>query len=90
MSERTENTQEHQFLLEKVEKAEQKLEVHEDALWKYCEEKGIDNIEGFEVQANDPYVVKQKKRRCHNAQQLLNDYKDQLRMCKEARENLDM
>ena len=55
-----------------------------------CEDKGIDNIERFEVQANDPYVVKQKKRRCHNAQQLLNDYKDQLRMCKEARENLDM
>ena len=90
MSEHTENTQEHQFLLENVKKAEQKLEVHEDALWKYCEEKGIDNIEGFEVQANDPYFVKQKKHRCHNAQQLLNDYKDQLRMCKEARENLDM
>ena len=90
MSECTENTQEHQFLLEKVEKAEQKLEVHEDVLWKYCEEKGIDNIEGFEVQANDPYVVKQKKRCCHNVQQLLNDYKDQLRMCKESHENLDM
>ena len=90
MAERTENTQERQFLLEKVKKAEQKLEVHEDVLWKYCEEKGIDNIEGFEVQDNDPYVVKQKKRRCHNAQQLLNDYKDQLRMCKEARENLDL
>ena len=77
-------------MLEKVEKAEQKLEVHEDALWKYCEEKGIDDIEGFEVQANDPYVVKQKKHHCHNAQKLLNDYKDQLRMCKEACENLDM
>ena len=37
MSEHTENTQECQFLLEKVEKAERKLEVHEDALWKYCE-----------------------------------------------------
>ena len=49
MVERTENTQERQFLLEKVKKAEQKLEVHEDALWKYCEEKGLDNIEGFEV-----------------------------------------
>ena len=47
MSECMENTQEHQFLLEKLEKAEQKLEVHEDALQKYCEEKGIDNIEGF-------------------------------------------
>ena len=89
MAERTENTQERQFLLEKVEKAEQKLKVHEDALWQYCEEKGIDNNEGFEVQPNDSYVVKQKKRRCHNAQQLLNDYKDQLRMCKEARDNLD-
>ena len=89
MSERTENTQEHQFLLQKVEKVEQKLKVLEDALWKYCEEKGLDNIEGFEVQPNDPYVVKQKKRRCHNAQQLLNDYKDQLRMCKEAHDNLD-
>ena len=55
----------------------------------YCEEKGLDNIEGFEVQPNDPYVVKQKKYHCHNAQQLLNDYKDQLRMCKEARDNLD-
>ena len=41
------------------------------------------------MQPNDPYVVKQKKRRCHNAQQLLNDYKYQLRMCKEARDNLD-
>ena len=90
MSECTENTQEHQLLLEKVEKAEQKLEVHEDTLWKYCEEKGIDNTEGFEVQANDSYVVKQKKRRCHNAQQLLNNYKDQLHMCKESCENLDM
>ena len=54
------------------------------------EEKGIDNIEGFEEQANDPYVVKQKKRHCQNAQQLLKDYEDQLRMCKEAHENLDM
>ena len=90
MSECTENTQECQFLLEKVEKAEQKLEVHEDALWKYFEEKGIDNIEGFEVQANDPYVVKQKKCCCQNAQKLLNDYEDQLRMCKEACENWDM
>ena len=89
-SECTENTQECQFLLEKVIKAEQKLEVHENALWNYCEEKQIDNIESFEVQANDPYVVKQKKRCCHNAQQLLNDYKDQLCMCKEACENLDM
>ena len=89
MAERTENTQERQFLLEKVEKAEQKLEVHEDALWQYCEEKGLDNNEGFEVQPNDSHVVKQKKRRCHNAQQLLNDYKDQLRMCKEACDNLD-
>ena len=61
MAERTENTQERQFLLEKVEKAEQKLEVHEDALWQYCEEKGIDNNEGFEVQPNDSYVVQQKK-----------------------------
>ena len=51
---------------------------------------GVDNIEGFEVQANDPYVVKQKKRRCQNVQKLLNDYEDQLHMCKEARENLDM
>ena len=41
------------------------------------------------MQPNDSYVVKQKKCRCHNAQQLLNDYKDQLRMCKEARDNLD-
>ena len=73
-----------------MEKAEQKLEVYEDALWKYCEEKGIDNIEGFEVQANDPYVVKQKRRRCQNAQKLLKDYEDQLCMCKEAHENLDM
>ena len=89
MAERTENTQERQFLVEKVEKAEQKLEVHEDALWQYCEEKGLDNNEGFEVQPNDSYVVQQKKRRCHNVQQLLNDYKDQLRMCKEARDNLD-
>ena len=64
MSEHMENTQEHQFLLEKIEKAEQKLEVHGDALWKYCEEKGIDDIEGFEEQANDPYVVKQKKHHC--------------------------
>ena len=76
MSEGTENTHECQFLLEKVENAEQKLEVHEDALWKYCEEKGIDNIEGFEVQANDPYVVKQKKHHCQNAQKLLNNYED--------------
>ena len=83
-------TQECQFLLEKVEKAEQKLEVHKDALWKYCEEKGIDNIEGFEVQANDPYVVKQKKCQCQNAQKLLTDYDDQLCMCKEVHENLDM
>ena len=83
MSEHTENTQECQFLLEKVEKAEQKLEVHEDSLWKYCEEKGIDNIEGFEGQANDPYIVKQKKRQCQNAQKLLKDYEDQLHMCKE-------
>ena len=90
MSDRTENTQECQFLLEKVEKAEQKLEVHEDALWKYYEEMGIDNVEGFEVQANDPYVVKQKKHCCQNAQKLLNDYEDQLCMCKEACENLDM
>ena len=90
MLECTENTQECQFLLEKVEKAEQKLEVHEDALWKYCEEMGIDNIEGFEVQANDPYVVKQKKCCCQNAQQLLKDYEDQLCMCKEACENSDM
>ena len=35
MSECMENTQEHQFLLEKVEQAQQKMEVHEDALWKY-------------------------------------------------------
>ena len=90
MSECMENTQEHQFLLEKVEKAEQKLEVHKDALWKYCEEKGIDNIEGFEAQANDPYVVKQKKCQCQNAQKLLKDYEDQLHMCKEVCENLDM
>ena len=89
MSECTENTQEHQFLLEKVEKAEQKLEVHKDVLWKYCEEKGIDNIEGFKVQANDPYVVKQKCQ-CQNAQKLLTDYEDQLYMCKEVHENLDM
>ena len=61
-----------------MEKAEQKLEVHEDSLWKYCEEKGIDNIEGFEGQANDPYIVKQKKRRCQNAQKLLKYYEDQL------------
>ena len=61
MAERTENTQERQFLLEKVEKAEQKLEVHEDALWQYCEEKGFDNNEGFEVQPNDSYVLQQKK-----------------------------
>ena len=40
MSERTENTQEHQFLLERVERAGQKLEVHKDALWNYCEENG--------------------------------------------------
>ena len=78
------------IFVEKVEKAEEKLEVHEDTLWKYCEEKGIENIEGFEVQANDPYVVKQKKRCCQNAQKLLKDYKDQLRMGKEAHENLDM
>ena len=90
MSECTENTQECQLLLEKVEKAEQKLEVHEDALWKYCEEKGIDNIEGFEVQANDPYVVKQKICWCQNAQKLLTGYEDQLHMCKEIHENLNM
>ena len=42
------------------------------------------------MQANDPYVVKQKKHRCQNAQKLLKDYEDQLRMCKEASENLDM
>ena len=41
MSECTENTQECQFLLEKVEKAEQKLEVHEDVLWKYCEKREL-------------------------------------------------
>ena len=41
------------------------------------------------MQPNYSYVVKQKKRRCHNAQQLLNDYKDQLCMCKEARDNLE-
>ena len=72
-----------------MEKADQKLEVHEDALWKYCEEKGIDNIEGFEAQANDPYVVKQKKRRCQNAQKLLKDYVDQLHMCKESCGHVD-
>ena len=77
-------------MLEKVEKAEQKLEVHKDSLWKYCEAKGIDNIEGFEEQANNPYVVKQKKHCCQNAQKLLKDYEDQLCMYKEARENLDM
>ena len=42
------------------------------------------------MQVNDPYVVKQKKRCCQNAHKLLNDYEDQLRMCKEACENLDM
>ena len=42
------------------------------------------------MQAKNPYAVKQKKRHCQNAQQLLKDYEDQLRMCKEARENLDM
>ena len=41
------------------------------------------SIEGFEMQADDPYVVKQKKRCCQNAQKLLND-------CKEVSENLDM
>ena len=78
------------ILLEKVGKAEQKLEVHKGALWKYCEDNGIDNIEGFEVQANDPYIVKQKKRQCQNTQKLLKDYEDQLRMCKAAHKNLDM
>ena len=48
------------------------------------------SIEGFEMQADDPYVVKQKKRCCQNAQKLLNDYEDQLHMCKEVSENLDM
>ena len=42
------------------------------------------------MQANDPYVVKQEKCRCQNAQELLTDYEDQLHMCKEVCENLDM
>ena len=42
------------------------------------------------MQANDPYVVKQKKHRCQNAQKLLKEYEDQLHMCEEACENLDM